>query len=157
MAEGETNIYFGSDLLHRLYHMPAFSDSHVDHFAEDYAEVLELAKTNETYATHDSDTLQYFALDVYAFDIVVPGIGCPGTLAEATNSSMSTTAPTPYQSPPTSVAGTPTSTTTGAPDSVTDAPQVSQSHQDSVQVNANWLSTLGLPHPCRRASTLRLD
>ncbi|KAL8970067.1 MAG: hypothetical protein Q9197_004017, partial [Variospora fuerteventurae] len=78
VAESESNTYFGSDLLHRLYHIPAFGENYVEHFAEDYAGALELAETNETYTTHDSDTLQYFALDVYAYDIVVPGIGCPG-------------------------------------------------------------------------------
>ncbi|KAL8747911.1 MAG: hypothetical protein Q9184_007537 [Pyrenodesmia sp. 2 TL-2023] len=130
VAEGETNTYFGSDLLHRLYHIPAFGENYVEHFAEDYAEVLELAKTNETYATHDSDTLQYFALDVYAFDIVVPGIGCPRTVPEAANSSMTTTARAPYQSAPTSVAGTPTFTMAGGPDSITDAPQACHSHVD---------------------------
>ncbi|KAL8748384.1 MAG: hypothetical protein Q9184_007346 [Pyrenodesmia sp. 2 TL-2023] len=130
VAEGATNTYFGSDLLHRLYHIPAFGENYVEHFAEDYAEVLELAKTNETYATHDSDTLQYFALDVYAFDIVVPGIGCSGTVHEAANSSMITTARTPYQSVPISVAGTPTTTTAVGPNIVTAAPQACHTHAD---------------------------
>ncbi|KAI4287933.1 MAG: hypothetical protein L6R35_002805 [Caloplaca aegaea] len=106
VAESESNTYFGSDLLHRLYHMPAFGENYVEHFAEDYAGALELAETNETYTTHDSDTLQYFALDVYAYDIVVPGIGCPGG-----------------ESAPSSATETPTSTVISAPDSVTDAPQ----------------------------------
>lgn len=78
VAGSETNTFFGSDLIHRLYHMPAFGEGHVEHFTEDYAGVLEEAKVNSTQATHDSDSLQYFALEVYAYDIAVPGIGCPG-------------------------------------------------------------------------------
>ncbi|KAL8637487.1 MAG: hypothetical protein Q9228_005246 [Teloschistes exilis] len=78
VAGSETNTYFGSDLIHRLFHMPAFGDDHVEHFAEDYAGALELARTNSSFATHDSDILQYFALDTYAHDIAVPGVGCSG-------------------------------------------------------------------------------
>ena len=58
--------------------MPAFGEGYVEHFTEDYAGVLEEAKVNSTQATHDSDSLQYFALEVYAYDIAVPGVGCPG-------------------------------------------------------------------------------
>ena len=78
VAEGETNAYFASDLMHRLYHMPAFGDGFVEHFTEDYAQVLALRVDNATFAIRDSDVLQYFALDVYAFDIILPGVGCPG-------------------------------------------------------------------------------
>ncbi|KAL8703702.1 MAG: hypothetical protein Q9201_003123 [Fulgogasparrea decipioides] len=106
VAESESNTYFGSDLLHRLYHMPAFGENYVEHFAEDYAGALELAKANATLTTHDSDTLQYFALDVYAYDIVVPGVGCPGTVPEASLS---------IEIPQTSnMAGTPAVETAGA-------------------------------------------
>ncbi|KAL8917343.1 MAG: hypothetical protein Q9208_008013 [Pyrenodesmia sp. 3 TL-2023] len=122
--ESELNTYFGTDLLHRLYHIPAFGDNHVEHFAEGYAGALELARTNETYTTRDSDTLQYFAVDVYAFDIILPGVGCTGMESEAANSSMTTSASTSYQSPAANAAGTPTSTIAGAADSATDAAQV---------------------------------
>ncbi|KAL8669540.1 MAG: hypothetical protein Q9168_005872 [Polycauliona sp. 1 TL-2023] len=41
VAGSETNTYFGSDLLRRLYHMPAFGDeNYVEHFVEDYAGAL---------------------------------------------------------------------------------------------------------------------
>ena len=32
--------------------------------------------------THDSDALQYFALEAWAYDIAVPGVGCPGPALE---------------------------------------------------------------------------
>ncbi|KAL8729975.1 MAG: hypothetical protein Q9166_004420, partial [cf. Caloplaca sp. 2 TL-2023] len=128
VARNESNTYFGSDLLHRLYHMPAFGENYVEHFTEDYAGALELAETNATYATHDSDILQYFAMDVYAYDIALPGTGCPGTVPKAA-ASMETltpsimTTPMPAQTPPSSGTHTPTSTTAGASNSVADAPQ----------------------------------
>ena len=80
VAEGATNTYFASDLLHRLYHMPAIGEALVEHYSEgeEYADILELARNNATIAVRDSDALQYFALDVYAYDIAAPGIGCSG-------------------------------------------------------------------------------
>lgn len=78
VSGSETNTFWASDLLHRLYHVPAIGQNWVDHFADGYDEVLDLAIENATLSTHDSETLQYFALEVYAHDISVPGIGCPG-------------------------------------------------------------------------------
>lgn len=80
VAEYPTNTFFASDLIHRLYHMPAVGEYHIEHYTETYTEVLDLAKNNASYSVHDSDSLQYFALDVYAHDIAVPGIGCSGTV-----------------------------------------------------------------------------
>ncbi|KAI4229090.1 MAG: hypothetical protein L6R36_001152 [Xanthoria steineri] len=133
VAGSETNTYFGSDLLHRLYHMPAFGEDHVEHFAEGYAGALELAETNSSYATHDSDILQYFALDVYAYDIAVPGIGCAGTVDETASSmetptSSASTTSTSAQSPSSSVTEPPTPVTAGAANGVTSAPQDCHTH-----------------------------
>ena len=85
MAEYDLSYYFSSDLLHRLYHVPAFGDGHVQHYTQGYAEVLTQAQEHPERATHDSDVLQYFALEVYAYDIAVPGVGCPGTLPTQTS------------------------------------------------------------------------
>ncbi|KAL8657446.1 MAG: hypothetical protein Q9226_001896, partial [Calogaya cf. arnoldii] len=129
VAGNEANTYFGSDLLHRLYHMPVFGENHVEHFAEGYAGALELAETNSSYATHDSDVLQYFALDVYAYDIAVPVVGCAGTATEEAESMMETptssaiTTPTAAESPASSVTEPPTPVTAGAANGVTSAPQ----------------------------------
>lgn len=119
VAGSETNTYFGSDLIHRLFHMPAFGENYVEHFAENYAGALELARTNATFATHDSDILQYFALDVYAYDITIPGVGCPGTEGATT----STTSGTPAAATP-----TPTPTVADAASATSDVPAVSGSN-----------------------------
>lgn len=72
--------------MHRVLHVPKISESIVDHFAEDYPEAIELAKTDPSKSAIDSDTLQYFAIDVYAYDIAAPGVGCTGEV-EATETS----------------------------------------------------------------------
>lgn len=108
VAESETNTFWASDLIHRLYHMPAFGEEVVEHYAEEgYEGILELAEHNATWSTRDSDTLQYFALDVYAYDVAVPGIGCPGstTAGSVETESVASATSTPE----------PASTTTGAP------------------------------------------
>lgn len=78
VANSPTNLYWASDLLHRLLHLPAIGEGIVEHYAEEYPTTLEYAKSNTTYAVRNSDTLQYFALEAYAYDIAVPGVGCPG-------------------------------------------------------------------------------
>ncbi|KAL5001777.1 putative peptidase family-domain-containing protein [Aspergillus recurvatus] len=78
ISESETNTFWAGDLLHRLYHMPAIGQGLVEHYADGYEGVLELAEGNRTEAVHDSETLQYFALEVYAYDVAVPGVGCVG-------------------------------------------------------------------------------
>ncbi|KAF2014534.1 zincin [Aaosphaeria arxii CBS 175.79] len=78
VANFKTNFYWGSDLLHRLFHVPKVGEGAVEHYAGHYDEVLELAETNPEEASKNSDTLQYFALEAYAFDIAVPGEGCAG-------------------------------------------------------------------------------
>ncbi|KAL3491884.1 antigen 1 [Aspergillus germanicus] len=78
VSESETNTFWAGDLLHRLYHMPAIGQGLVEHYADGYEGVLELAEGNKTESVHDSETLQYFALEVYAYDVVVPGVGCVG-------------------------------------------------------------------------------
>lgn len=81
VANSATNFYWASDLLHRLLHVPKIGEGVVEHYGHEgkYPGVMELAKDNSTYAVRNSDTLQYFALEVYAHDIAVPGIGCAGT------------------------------------------------------------------------------
>jgi hypothetical protein len=77
------NYFFASDLVHRLLHIPQVGEGTVEHYSaeeeEKYPGVMALAKDNATYAVKNSDSLQYFALEAYAHDIAVPGIGCAGT------------------------------------------------------------------------------
>ena len=78
VSNSATNFYFASDLLHRLYHIPKIGEGAVEHYASEYDEVIELAQTHPEKTVRNSDTLQYFALEAYAFDIAVPGEGCVG-------------------------------------------------------------------------------
>ncbi|KAF1354071.1 zincin [Lizonia empirigonia] len=89
VANGATNFYWASDLLHRLLHVPEVGEGIVEHYgdADEYPGVLELAESNPAEAVRNSDTLQYFALEVYAHDIAVPGVGCPGSYREISSSS----------------------------------------------------------------------
>ncbi|KAL2268773.1 hypothetical protein VTJ83DRAFT_3619 [Remersonia thermophila] len=72
------NTFWAVDLLHRVLHIPRISEGVVDHFADGYEEVLELAKTDPEKAARDSEALQLFALEVYAFEVAAPGVGCSG-------------------------------------------------------------------------------
>ena len=76
VVKSPLNTFWATDLLHRVLHVPQISEGVVDHFAEDYEGVVALAKTDPAKSAIDSDTLQYFAIDVYAFDIAAPGVGC---------------------------------------------------------------------------------
>ncbi|KAF9890838.1 hypothetical protein FE257_005409 [Aspergillus nanangensis] len=78
VAGSDIATFWAADLLHRLYHVPAIGQLHVDHFADSFEEVIDLAKSNKTESTRDSETLQLFALEAYAYDISVPGVGCAG-------------------------------------------------------------------------------
>lgn len=83
MASSPLNTFWATDLMHRVLHVPAISEEVVDHFADDYVGLLELAKEEPEKAVIDSDALQYFAIDAYAFDIAAPGEGCSGEVEEA--------------------------------------------------------------------------
>ncbi|KAF7869751.1 hypothetical protein EAF04_004535 [Stromatinia cepivora] len=79
VATGRPANFWGPDLLHRLYHVPLIGEDIVDHHADGYKGVQELAAgTNYTLAGHNSATLTYFATEAYAYDIAVPGEGCVG-------------------------------------------------------------------------------
>ncbi|KAI1099489.1 major allergen Asp F2 [Jackrogersella minutella] len=104
VASGELNFYFGSDLIHRLYHLPPIGENIVEHYADNYSECLELAIDNPAEAVRNSHTLQYFALDVYAFDIALPGEGCTGRVLESASSPSES--PTATSTPATSSTST---------------------------------------------------
>src|SRR5690606_1864667 len=82
VAGNKTNIFWASDLMHRLLHVPGVSEDAVKHYSDGYQQVLDYAKSkNETeivQRTKNSDGLIYFALEVYASDVAVPGVGCVG-------------------------------------------------------------------------------
>lgn len=81
--------------------MPAFGQEYIEHYASGYDNILKAAGSSNS--THDSDGLQYFALEAYAYDVVVPGVGCPGPSGKLASTSTAAAA-----------AATTTSTSTGA-------------------------------------------
>lgn len=78
VANSPLNTFWATDLLHRVLHVPSISEEVVDHFTGDYEGLLEQAKEEPEKSAIDSDALQYFAIDVYAYDIAAPGKGCTG-------------------------------------------------------------------------------
>ncbi|KAF4978544.1 hypothetical protein FZEAL_5077 [Fusarium zealandicum] len=103
VARSQRNTFWAVDLMHRILHVPIISEEIVDHFAEDYPTVIELAKEDPSKSVIDSDTLQYFAIDVYAYDIAAPGVGCTGEAEEETEekeTKTSTDKPTPSKEAP---------------------------------------------------------
>jgi hypothetical protein len=111
VAQSKLNTFWATDLLHRVLHVPTISEGIVDHFAEDYAEALELAKTDPSKSVIDSDALQYFAIDVYAYDIAAPGEGCTGEAEEKE---------------------TPTKADSAKPSATKEAPKECHTHSDGV-------------------------
>lgn len=108
VREYARTLFWAGDLMHRLYHVPAFGQGYIDHYAEGYEEIIEAAKANSPNSTHDSDGLTYFALEAYAHDIINPGAGCPGPAGDLPSTSSSAAS-----SSATSTAAA-TATTTGA-------------------------------------------
>ncbi|KAK4159499.1 putative peptidase domain-containing protein [Cladorrhinum sp. PSN259] len=78
VSKSPTNLFWATDLLHRTFHVPQISEDAVHHYAEDYDGVLEMVKTEPEKSVYDSDTLIYFATDVYAYEVAAPGQGCTG-------------------------------------------------------------------------------
>jgi len=78
VVNSPTSQFFAADLLHRVFHLPRISEGIVKHFAHDYPAMMDLAKTGPEEAVINSDTLQHFAVDVYAYDIASPNQGCTG-------------------------------------------------------------------------------
>jgi hypothetical protein len=83
VATGRTANYWAGDLMHRLYHTILVGEGIVDHHADGYHGCVELAAgENYTLAASNSASLSYFATEVYAFDISIPGEGCLGKPAD---------------------------------------------------------------------------
>lgn len=120
VTASKLNTFWASDLMHRILHVPIISEEIVDHFAHDYSEVLSLAKEDPEKSGIDSNALQYFALDVYAYDIAAPGVGCTGEIEEEeAESSASATA-------------TATSTVAAKASATSDAAKECHTHSDGV-------------------------
>lgn len=82
IANNKLATYFAADLMHRLYHTTKIGEGAAEHYADTYSECLELAQNNSAEAVRNTHSLQYFALDVYAMEVALPGEGCTGAPAE---------------------------------------------------------------------------
>lgn len=78
VAGSPLNTIWAVDLLHRMLHVPTINENVVDHYADDYNSVVALASQDPRKSTRDSNALQYFAIDAWAYDIAAPGVGCTG-------------------------------------------------------------------------------
>lgn len=110
VAASSNTRFWASDLLHRIWHTDKLGHGVVGHYADTYDECLELAEKNATYALRNSASLRYFALDVWAYDIAVPGVGCTG--GETTSASSTTTSTTTSSTKSTSPTATATTEST---------------------------------------------
>lgn len=93
-----------------MYHLPEIGQGHIDHFAEGYEGILEAAASGSPNVTRDSDGLQYFALEAYAYDIIAPGVGCPGPSGPPSSPTSSSSSAAAAPTTPTATASTTAST-----------------------------------------------
>lgn len=93
--------------------MPSNGEGVVEHYADSYDECLELALTSPTEAVRNTHSLQYFALDVYAYDIALPNDGCTGKTTIKSDSSISSISSTEAASTATPPSATTMTTSAG--------------------------------------------
>lgn len=144
VANGATNFYWASDLLHRLLHIPKVGEGVVEHYSVGkYPGVIELAQTNSSWSVRDSDTLQYFALEVYAHDVAVPGVGCAGTYTATSTTAAAATSSRAASSVVASVASSVRASATSAVAAVSSrAPEQACTPHDD-----HWHCPPGVPEP----------
>lgn len=78
VTKDKTTVYWAGDLLHRIWHTTKIGQDVVGHYADTYDECVELAESSPEEAVRNSASLRYYALEVYAYDVAVPGEGCSG-------------------------------------------------------------------------------
>jgi hypothetical protein len=144
VAGGPLASFFASDLIHRLFHADKIGEKTVFHYADTYKECLELARESPALAVRNAHTLQYFALDVYAYDIAVPGQGCTGEPlegedAESAHSSSSASVSTISSVSSSSLTSSAEALSTTEPTSTTDA---SESTTESATQSAESVSCI---------------
>lgn len=150
VANGATNFYWASDLLHRLLHIPKVGEGIVEHYggADEYPGVLALAESNPAEAVRNSDTLQYFALEVYAHDIAVPGVGCPGRYHEVSSSSVHAASTSSAHVAPSSAAASATALTSSAAGATSSAvASATQAAEACTPHDDHWHCPPGVPEP----------
>jgi len=141
--------YFASDLIHRLFHADKIGEGTVFHYADTYQECLDLARETPEEAVRNAHSLQYFALDVYAYDIAAPGQGCTGEPVEeeetetASASSSASASATSSAAETSSTSSTAEAATTTEPTSTTDAAEsTTESATESAESVSNAMQLL---------------
>jgi hypothetical protein len=126
-------------LIHRLFHTDKIGEKTVFHYADSFDECTALAIEDPKLAVRNAHTLQYFALDVYAYDISVPGQGCTGEPvaeeeSEAPASSASSASASATSSATSSSTSSAEAAAVTAPTSTTDAAEsTTESATESAQ------------------------
>ncbi|KAK0560634.1 Prenylated Rab acceptor protein 1 [Tilletia horrida] len=110
LARDNVNTFLGLDFLHRLLHLPTITNELVNHVADNYTDVLELARTNATFSVRNQHSIQNFAFEVWTRANIDPN-GCVGEPAPESEDDDDTSGQaTPSASATTSA---PTTTSTG--------------------------------------------
>ncbi|RSH89108.1 hypothetical protein EHS25_002774 [Saitozyma podzolica] len=78
----------GSWFLHRLLHLPTATGGGLSDVVDTSHEAVELARgVNASQTVKSIHSIQYYALDVYAADLLLPGEGCLGDTSVEVSSS----------------------------------------------------------------------
>ncbi|GAA5832459.1 hypothetical protein JCM11251_006461 [Rhodosporidiobolus azoricus] len=84
LVKNGSELTQGAWFMHRLLHTLTASGGRMSDVVDTVEEALELAQgVNRTQAAYSIHTVQYYALDVYAYDILLPGQGCRGNVSSA--------------------------------------------------------------------------
>lgn len=90
VAGSKNTLFWASDLFHRIWHTGVAGQDVLGHYADSYEDCLTLAEEHPEQAVRNSNTLRFFSLEVYAYDVAVPGVGCAGSKPESSSSASST-------------------------------------------------------------------
>ena len=92
VAGSKNTVFWAGDLLHRIWHTDKIGQGVVGHYADTYNEGVDLGGRRITKDIRNSASLRYYAMDVYAYDIAVPGKGCTGKAPKDTTSTSQASA-----------------------------------------------------------------
>lgn len=140
IANSKLATYFAADLMHRLYHTTKIGEGAAEHYADTYSECLELAQKNSAEAVRNTHSLQYFALDVYAMEVALPGEGCTGTPAEEEVDSHAAPASSAASSASSSASSTAAPTSSAASSAASSASSAAAASTTAAQASSQTAS-----------------
>ncbi|KAI0999661.1 hypothetical protein K3495_g8537 [Podosphaera aphanis] len=75
VATSKLSQFWGADLIHRLFHV--IGENFIEHYSHGYKEAVLFAQQGKiNQVSRNTDSLIYFAVEAYTFDITAPGKGC---------------------------------------------------------------------------------